>query len=75
MKEGDIAGSMAKGRKVFSILIASSAYNHAMACENRSGQPESTDADTETNQPRGKSRFPSTCHVPTEPSPGKTRFS
>ena len=40
MKEWDIAGSMAKGRKLFSILTASFAYKHSMACENRSGQPE-----------------------------------
>ena len=40
MKEWDMAGSKAKGRKIFSILTASSAYNHSMACEDRSAQPE-----------------------------------
>ena len=39
------------------------------------GSQRGTDAGTETDQPRGKSRFPSAFHVPTEQSPGKARFS
>lgn len=66
---------MAKGRKVFSILTAPLPTVTLWPMRTDQGSQRSTDADTETNQPRGKSRFPSTRHVPTEQSPGKARFS